>query len=387
MPPTITSVEAFAFTYDREHVRSQTVGPLVYAEGETAELTGYAVRIDTDSGVTGEFVGGTASGHAQIAEVAPYLVGENPLDRERHWSELKRALRATDRMGLGPLDIALWDLAGERYDAPVHELLGTYRDRLPAYASTYFGDADAAGLDTPAAYADYAEACRDAGFPAFKVHPVEGGDVDRDVATVHAVADAVGDDLDLMLDPVCGYGTFAEALAVGRACDECGFYWYEDPYRDAGTSAHGHGALRDRLDTPLLQAEMIRGVEAHTDFVDAGATDFVRADPVWDGGITGAMKIARVAEGHGLDVEYHLAGPHTRHCMAATRNANYYELGLVGPEASVPHSEPPVYDSYTDGVDALDGDGTVPVPDGPGLGVDYDWAYIEDNATDVVVAE
>ncbi|HET7323885.1 MAG TPA: enolase C-terminal domain-like protein, partial [Halococcus sp.] len=212
---------------------------------------------------------------------------------------------------------------------------------------------------------------------------VEGGDIERDMVTIETVRETVGDEFDLMLDPVCGYETFADALAVGRACDEQDFFWYEDPYRDAGTSVHGHRALRDRLDTPLLQAEMLRGVEAHTDFVDSGATDFVRADPVWDGGITGAMKIARVAEGHGLDVEFHLAGPQTRHCMAAVRNTNYYELGLIGPEARVPHSEPPVYDSYTDAVWTLDDDGTVAVPSGPGLGVTYDWEYITDHASDV----
>jgi L-alanine-DL-glutamate epimerase-like enolase superfamily enzyme len=131
---------------------------------------------------------------------------------------------------------------------------------------------------------------------------------------------------------------------------------------------------------------MIRRVEAHTDFVDMGATDFGRADPIQDSSITGATKVARVAESHGLDVEYHLAGPHTRHSMAATRNTNDYELGLVGPEASVPHSEPPVYEVYTDEVDALDDEDTVPVPTVQ-AGVEYDWAYIEDNATDVTVAD
>ena len=127
----------------------------------------------------------------------------------------------------------------------------------------------------------------------------------------------------------------------------------------------------------------MRGVEAHADFIAAEATDFVRADVEWDGGITGAMKIARIAEGFGLDVEYHLAGPAQRHCMAATRNTNYYEIGLVHPDSPVPHTEPPVYaDGYTDRVDAIGDDGAFPVPDGPGLGVEYDWDYIEAHATD-----
>jgi L-alanine-DL-glutamate epimerase-like enolase superfamily enzyme len=66
--------------------------------------------------------------------------------------------------------------------------------------------------------------------------------------------------------------------------------------------------------------------------------------------------------------------------MAATRNSNYYELALVHPEVDNPIA--PVYKGdYSDYIDAIDDEGTVPVPDGPGLGVDYDWDFIEANAT------
>ena len=94
----------------------------------------------------------------------------------------------------------------------------------------------------------------------------------------------------------------------------------------------------------------------------------MRADPEYDGGITGAMRRTRVAEGFGIDVELHAPGPAQRHCIAATRNANYYELALVHPEC--PNTQPPVYEgNHSDMIDAID-DGTVPVPDGRGLGVD-----------------
>ena len=107
------------------------------------------------------------------------------------------------------------------------------------------------------------------------------------------------------------------------------------------------------------------------------ATDFVRADPEYDGGIMGAIKIARVAEGFGLDIEFHASGPAKRHCLAATRNANNYEMALAHPECQ--NTQPPVYaGGYKD---AIDSDGTVGVPDGPGLGVNYDWEYIETNIT------
>lgn len=379
----ISRIESTEFSYPIEDVGSDAGYNLVYEPGATTERKLFGLRIETDEGVTGEFVGGNSPAFAQINTLADNLIGRNPLRRERLWSEMKRALRKYDRMGIGPVDIALWDLAGKHYDAPIHELLGTYRTRLPAYASTYHAD-DNGGLDSPHAYADFAEECLKIGFPGFKIHGWGGTDerrdIDREIETVHAVGERVGDEMDLMIDPACEYETFGDALKVGRACDEEEFFWYEDPYRDGGISQYAYKKLRQQLDTPLLQTEHIRGLEQHTDFLRNEATDFLRADPAYDGGITGAMKIARMAEGFGIDVEIHSPGPAQRHCMAGMRNTNYYEMALVHPECS--NTTPPVYEGdYADDLDAIDDEGTVPVPDGPGLGVEYDWDYIEENRT------
>jgi L-alanine-DL-glutamate epimerase-like enolase superfamily enzyme len=375
----ITRIETTEFSYPLEDVGTDPGFNLAYDPGETTERRLFAIQVHTDEGITGEFVGGNSPAFAEFHEIADYLIGKSPLRRERHWSEVKRGLRKYDRMGMGPVDIAMWDIAGKRYDAPIHELLGTYRTRLPAYASTYHAD-DNGGLDSPEAYADFAEECADIGYDGFKIHGWGGSDenrdIDREVATVRAVGERVGDELDLMIDPACEYETFADALTVGRECDRQDFFWYEDPYRDGGISQHAHRKLREQLDTPLLQTEHVRGLESHTDFIDNDATDFVRADPEYDAGITGAMKIAHVAEGHGLDVEIHSPGPAQRHVIAATRNANYYEMALVHPDCD--NTTAPVYEGdYDDQLDSVDDDGTVGVPDGPGLGVDYDWDYIE----------
>ncbi|MFB6151689.1 MAG: enolase C-terminal domain-like protein [Haloarculaceae archaeon] len=384
MAPEITRIESVEFAYEIPDVGTDQYGfNLVYDPGSDVERKLFALRVETDAGHTGEYVGGNSPGAAQINTFADFLVGRNPLDRERLWSETKRALRKYDRMGIGPVDIALWDFAGKYHDAPIHELLGSYRERFPAYASTYHGDENG-GLDSPAAFADFAEDCLDVGYPGFKIHGWGGSegsrDLEREIEAVHAVGDRVGDEMDLMHDPACELETFGDALKLGRALDEEGFFWYEDPYRDGGISGHAHRKLRQQLDTPILQTEHVRGLEPFTDFIDVEATDFVRADPEYDGGITGAMKRARVAEGHGLDVEFHAPGPAQRHCIAATRNTNYYEMALVHPDA--PNTTPPVYDgSYEDQLDAVDDDGTVAVPDGPGLGVDYDWAFVRENAT------
>ncbi|GAA0310051.1 enolase C-terminal domain-like protein [Halarchaeum salinum] len=384
MAPEITRIESTEFSYELDDVGTDEHGfNLVYEPGETTTRKLFALRVHTDEGITGEYVGGNSPGAAQVNMFADYLVGKNPLEREKHWSEIKRALRKYDRMGIGPVDIALWDFAGKYYDAPIHELLGTYRERIPAYASTYHGD-EHGGLDSPTAFADFAEEARDAGYSGFKIHGWGGGDASRDLTreidAVHAVGEAVGDEMDLMHDPACELETFADALKLGRALDEEGFFWYEDPFRDAGISQHAHRKLRQKLDTPILQTEHVRGLEVKSDFAASESTDFLRADPEYDGGITGAIKIARVAEGFGIDTEFHAPGPAQRHCIAATRNANYYEMALVHPNAA--NTTPPVYaGDYEDQFDTIDDDGTVSVPHGAGLGVEYDWDYIEANAT------
>jgi L-alanine-DL-glutamate epimerase-like enolase superfamily enzyme len=384
MAPRITRIESTEFEYPLHDVGVDDAGfNLVYEPGTTTTRKLFAVSVHTDTGVTGEYVGGNSPAAAQYNTVANYLVGRNPLDRESHWSELKRALRKYDRMGIGPIDIALWDFAGKHYDAPIHELLGTYRRTMPAYASTYHGDENG-GLDAPEAFADFAEECLRMGYGGFKIHGWGGGDdrrdLDREIAAVHAVGEAVGDEMDLMHDPACELETFADALQLGRALDEEGFYWYEDPFRDGGISGHAHRKLRQKLDTPILQTEHVRGLELKSDLAAGESTDYLRADPEYDGGITGAMKIAHVAEGFGIDVEFHAPGPAQRHCIAATRNTNYYELALVHPEAA--NTQPPVYEGdYSDMIDTVDADGRVSVPEGPGLGVKYDWDYIEANAT------
>ncbi|MDR9429391.1 MAG: enolase C-terminal domain-like protein [Natronomonas sp.] len=382
MAPTITKIESTEFSYPVEDVGYSSYGfDPIYEPGSRIDRKLFAIQVHTDEGITGEYVGSNSPGAAQINMFADYLVGRNPLEREKHWSEIKRALRKYDRMGIGPIDIALWDFAGKYYDAPIHELLGTYRKRLPAYASTYPAD-DNGGLETPEDFADFAEECLEMGYPGYKLHiwPDELRSTQKIVDAVHAVGERVGDEMDLMLDPACHVDTWADTLKIGKACDEQNFLWYEDPMKDAGISQHAHRKLREMIDTPILQTEHIRGLESHTDFIANDATDFVRADPEYDAGITGAIKIARMAEGFGLDVEYHAPGPAQRHCIAAVRNANYYEMALVHPKCQ--NTQPPVYQGdYSDMIDAIDDEGTVSVPDSPGLGVEYNWGYIEENKT------
>ena len=381
--PRITGIEVHTYTYTLNDLGTDYNGfNLVYVPGSTVVQTNHIIRILTDVGLVGEYAGGSAADYAILPSFAHYLIGKHALERERIYTDVKRALRQVARIGLAPVDIALWDLAGKYYQTPIYRLLGGYKERLPCYASTYHGDTSG-GLDSPEAYADFALQCRDMGYPAFKIHGWGQAPIAQEIATVQAVRTRVGDGIDLMLDPACEYITFGDALKVGWACDAARCLWYEDPYRDGGISQFAHRKLRQLIKTPLLMTEHVRTLEPHVDFALAEATDFLRGDVGYDG-ITGVMKLAHAAEGLGLDIEFHGPGPAQRQCMAAVRNTNYYEMGLIHPHAPASHDSHLYTDGYRDTLDAIDSNGCVPVPQDPGLGVAIDWDWVERNRTSLM---
>lgn len=377
----IKKVDLRLFSYPMEGVGPGGID-LPGGKGSRARI---AVRIETQDGAVGAYVGGQANSLAQAATCAKAVLGKDCFAREQAYEDIRRHLRKEDRMGAGVIDCALWDLAGQRLGVSVAQLLGGARRSVKAYASTWFGG-DGGGLSTPEAYADFAEECYAMGYRAFKMHGWSDGGIQKDIGAVLALGKRVGGRMALMHDSACSFKTFADALAVGRACDEAGFYWYEDPYSDGGLSAHAHRRLRELIKTPILLGEHIRGLESLATLVLADGTDFVRADPDFDMGITGTMKIAHFAEALGLDVELHAPGPAHRHCMAAIRNTNFYELSMVGPSRG--NFNAPVYTcGYSDALDDVSADGTFPVPEGPGLGVSYDWAAIEKMTTQHVTVQ
>ena len=181
-----------------------------------------------------------------------------------------------------------------------------------------------------------------------------------------------------MLDSASELRTWADALYVGRACDEARYFWYEDPYRDTGGAVEGHKRLRERLATPLLVGEHVRGIEAKAAFLIAGVETSSTPTPNTTWGLPARSRSRILCQSLGLDVQYHACGPAHRAVMAATPNTHFYEMALIGPD--MPNMVPPVYTcGYSDEPDAVGKDGVVPVPDGPGLGVQYDWDFIERN--------
>ena len=379
--PVITKIEAVHYSHTLNEVgRDYNTFNMVYEPGGTSKQSGSLVRIHTDQGLIGEYPDVNDPTLAEIKILGSYLIGKNALAREPIYNDLKRGSRHWAMLGMGIIDICLWDIAGKFYDEPLFRLLGGELQPLKAYASTLHGDENG-GLTTPQDFEDFARECLKMGYRAFKVHGwgLARENITREVENVLNLGNKFEGKLDLLIDPACEIRNFGDALKLGRACDEAKFFWWEDPFQDNGVSQFAHRKLRQLVKTPLLQTEHIRLLEQHVDFIVADATDYVRSGAHEDGGVTGAMKIAHASEGFGLDMELHGPGPVHRHIMSSIRNTNFYELGLVHP--NVPTTKAPVYLDYSDDLDAVDENGNVYAPQGPGIGVNLNWEWINFHKT------
>lgn len=385
----ITKIELTSFTITVPNIGTDPAGAGVrFLPGKGETQTRFALRMHTDSGIIGEYVPNRSRVKAVMGAcefLAHRLIGQSALHREKHYRSMRLATKHVGEIGIGALDICLWDIAGKIHDQPISVLLGGHKTKLPAYASTLGGDRLPKGLSSNEAYADFAERCFELGYPAFKMHGWHEGDVLEESAMIEAVAERVGDDMHIMYDSSSHLKTFHDAVQVGLACDDCDLFWYEDPYADGGVSQFGHKSLKNFVKTPLLVGEHVHTPEATTDLMLAGATDFARADPDYDCGITGCYKIAVAAEAIGMDTEVHSCGPAMRHLMAGIQKSNFYEINLLHPQMSNGWHLPVYTCGYSDDLDCVDDEGYVSVPDGPGLGVGYDFDYIKKNKIDHIV--
>ena len=389
--PIISKVEVIDFTYELKDMGGQGANAhnhIGYKKGGKLPMSKYAVVIECEDGSRGEYVvhwGATRPALAQTLMIVSDLPGKDSDMREAMYNAANRRLCHMDHMGYGPVDIALWDLAGKQAGKSIAAMIGQFRTKIPAYASTFHGD-HSGMLDSYEAFCDFAVQCKEMGYKAFKHHGWFDGDPKAEATLIRKLREAVGDDMVLMYDGASDLNNFADALYEGRACDDANFFWYEDPYRDNSMSAFAHKKLREMIKTPLLITEHVRALEAKCDFLRAGGTDFLRADPEYDMGITGAIKTARMAEAFGIDVEVHACGPAHRQVLGAVRNTNFYELAEVGPKLK--NVVPPCYaDGYNDELDCIDKDGMISIPSGPGLGVTYDWDWINAHTTKKYVFE
>ena len=342
------------------------------------------LRIMTDEGIEGNnFLSYPGPGPAAIADqivtfIKPLLMGSDPLDIGAHWRRMAGLSHFISPIAMGIVDVALWDIAGKAAGMPVHRMLGTYRDRIPVYLSSGHHTA-------PERYADEAVYWQEQGWQGYKLHPPRAPwlesrtapPVGFDIDACAAVRAATGDDMALMLDPSWSYN-YPEALRVGKAIQDLGYLWYEDPL--PAHDIHGYERLGRHLSIPLLATEVTPGgLEALPPWITSGATDFLRGDVVLKGGITGLMKIAHLAEAFGMNCEVHdaynaFSNVASLHVIMATSNCDWFEV--LPFNKSGDHSLEHLSYGLTEPF-VVDPQGCVHAPEVPGIGATIDWDLIK----------
>jgi len=332
------------------------------------------VTITTDEGVEGHsFLGTSTQGAEEFAgevlqRLKPVVVGRDPLDVGAIWQDLWARNRLAQMKSICCVDVALWDILGKVANLPIHRLLGTTRYKAPAYASSPV-------YDTPEEYVQEALSFRERGWTAYKIHPPRIPE--KDIAVCEAVKQAVGDTMRVMLDSTWSYG-YEDALRVGLAIQEMGYYWYEDPL--AEDDIYGYVKLKQKLDIPILATEYSPGgLYGYTSWIMERATDMLRGDVAVKGGLTPMVKIAHLAEGFRMKCEIHHGGNSLNnvanlHLTMAVPNCEYFEVLL--PDAAQKYG-------LVNDIE-VDGEGFVHAPTGPGLGYEIDWERIKRNQTRVL---
>jgi len=377
----IIDIETIIFKYESQ-IGSDIAGHAHPSEEHDAYQT--LTRIVTDEGVDGFCFGGNKKINDRI--IKPALIGKNPMDREKIWQYLYRDLQGSrglisDRQ-LAVIDMALWDFAGRYLNMPVYKLLGGYREKVKAYASTMVGDEIEGGLNSPEAYAEFAEKLVKEGYKAIKLHtwfpPIEWApNPEMDIAACRAVREAAGEDIALMLDCYHSYNR-EEALYIGRELEKLGFYWFEEPMDEHNISAYVW--LAENLEIPILGPETLEGkIWTRLDWILSGAADMIRGGVMDVGGITPLMKLVHLCEAFGVRLELHGAHPGNLQVLGAMGiPGEYVERGLLHPLLDYESSTPWLKEK----IDPMDGDGYVRISQKPGLGMEIDWKFIEENRVD-----
>ena len=288
------------------------------------------VEIFTDTGLVG--IGNAALAPLITKQVIdlylqPLLIGADPWDTEFLWQHMYRKTMAFGRKGIGmvaisALDIALWDLLGKAAKQPVYRLLGgRTKPRIPVYASRLY----AAPLDELAAEA---RKYKNEGYQAMKLRfgwgPVDGASgMQRNVALVRTVREAVGDDIDIMADAYMGWN-LDYAKRMIPLLEKFNLRWLEEPLLP--DDIHGYAELRRFGRIPIAGGEHEFTSYGFRELIAANAVDYIQFDTNRVGGLTQARKIAALAEAHSIPVVPHAGQMHNYHVVMASLNSPMAEF-------------------------------------------------------------
>jgi galactonate dehydratase len=336
------------------------------------------VRVLTDEGMHGVGEVHPASGtsgtpfasRAAIEYHAEYLVGKDPLQIERHWQHMFRRCLfrgGSDAMAaLGGIDMALWDISGKAANLPVHRLLGgPTRDRIRVYG--HLGGA------TPEEMAENAISLVEQGYTALRYYPLGAFNADvmpgyqslvhTAVAYTEAVRDAVGPELDLMIDVVNRLSP-PEAIAIGRALGPYGLFFFEDPIEPDSIDAMAHVAAE--IPVPVASGERLYTIYQFQELVLKNASAYARPDVSLVGGITNIKKIAAICEAAYVGVAPH--NPLSAVMTAVNVQVDAATHNITIQEYRPTESTEPARDLVDEPVAIVDGH--LQIPDRPGIGID-----------------
>jgi L-rhamnonate dehydratase len=350
------------------------------------------VRVTTDEGLEGwadvetlappavAIIAGPGMAVMGFKSLSELLIGEDPRETKRLWDRMYVGSAYYGRRGIAvqcisAIDNCLWSIRAQAAGVPLSTLLGgRRRDRIVAYASTLF-------RDTPEGMAAAARDYVAKGFRAVKFGwGVFGEDPGRDRELVAAARDALGPDRDLLVDPgwyPVGWSKpgpmrsrrEAEALCAWLA--DYGVGWVEDFIHPDRFDEYAH--VRSRSPVPIAAGEQVATVWDFERFIRMGCVDVIQPDLSRCGGMTVARRVAELAEEAGIDLVphswlTHLLTGHSLQLIATLPRARYVEFNVA---------QSALTRGVTQGTPfRLEADGTVVIPDAPGIGVAVDTDFV-----------
>lgn len=353
-------------------VSAQAPAGLADATRKVETIGFLLVRITTDQGLEGigvtyHEVGGEATREVIRRNMAPKLIGRDPLQTEAIWQELFHYLRGIGRKGLmfcalSAIDIALWDLKGKIVGLPLSRLLGGDRTRVPVYASGGWTSYDDDQL------VDEMKTMVARGFSAikFKVGFNGGQSLGRDVERVRKVREAVGPDIRLLVDANNCFDA-ATAIQLANRIREYDITLFEEPV--FADDIPGLARFRRGTDIPLATGEHEYTRFGVRDLLLAEAADIVQVDGARAGGYTEMLKCAALTQAWNVKFAPHAMENIHLPLAAAVPNTFMLERLLMfeGITAALfKNASVPV-------------DGFMAVPEGPGLGLTPDMDFVREH--------